>query len=134
MVAAAASASARRRRASGGPCIAWWPARPSVRLTSRTTWPRADHLAAVPPALMSASSGWAPTIRIRNGSSAMAASCTLEGRGDVPDRVSAEQGVDLAPDDQGVGAPELVVDDRLGRDAEEVVHGGDQVDRVVRVS
>src|SRR5262249_50332635 len=60
-------ASARRRSASGGPHTVWWPALPSHRLTSLTTCPPAHHLAAVPPALMSASSGWAPIDRIRTG-------------------------------------------------------------------
>ena len=73
MTAAASCASARLLWASCGPCIVWCPARPSVRLTSRTTWPRSHHRAAVPPALMSASSGWAPMIRTRIGCSAMKA-------------------------------------------------------------
>src|SRR5262245_38409298 len=69
MTAPAAWASAWRRWASRGPNIVWWPARPLVRLTSLTPWPRAHHFAAVPPALMSESSGWAPMTRIRSRSS-----------------------------------------------------------------
>src|SRR5207302_3177210 len=35
-------------------------------LTSLTAWPRSHQRAAVPPALISASSGWAPITRMRN--------------------------------------------------------------------
>ena len=46
----------------------------------------------------------------------------------------AQQRVDLAALDQGVGPLELVVDDRVGRDAEQVIDGGDQVGGIVRVA
>ena len=49
-------------------------------------------------------------------------------------RRSGEQGVDLAALDEVIRPLELVVDDRVGRDAEEVIDGRDQVRGIVRVA
>src|SRR5664280_821367 len=65
--AAALACSARRRaitasRLSFGSAV---PLSPSVIRHSVMTWPSAAHLRRVPPAMVSASSGWAKSVRIR---------------------------------------------------------------------
>src|SRR5258708_2231286 len=57
---AAALASRRRRFANSPPPIWQCPASPLVTETNFTMWPFAANLAAIPPDLISASSGWAP--------------------------------------------------------------------------
>src|SRR6185503_2434402 len=78
------AASPRRRAARIPPPCSWWPALPLVRETNFTAWPAAAHRAAVPPALMSQSSGCAPKQMTRTGSAAgegRAASTRRERRG-----------------------------------------------------
>ena len=77
----------RRCRAAGPPpapprrgageraaALVWWPASPFVTARNFTWWPRAAQRAAVPPAWMSQSSGWAPKAMIR--SFALAGPCS----------------------------------------------------------
>ena len=75
-------ASARRLDASAPPPCVWCPASPLVTETKRTRWPAAAHLAAVPPARMSQSSGCAPKAMMFRGGAAPAvcagAGCWLD--------------------------------------------------------
>src|SRR5262245_24094925 len=94
------ASSAARRRASGPPAMAKWPTSPFVRATNLTAWPLAAHLAAVPAATYSQSSGWAPKTMMRILSEAMVL-LFIEG----------EQLADLV----GLGPPAVLADlERLG--------------------
>ena len=63
---AASLTSAVRRWASGPPAISAWPMSPLVTETNFTWWPWAAQSAAVPAALSSQSSGWAPKTMMRS--------------------------------------------------------------------